>query len=797
MIVLFFSKDRPLQLDAALRSWRRHCRDAGAAAMKVLYKASTSRMLSFYRRLMVEHPAVEFVRETDFRRDTLVLLERQDLVVFSVDDSLFIRDFSLADAANALERHPDALGFSFRLGRNTTFCYMLSRAQGAPVFEKAAEGILKFDWPDAECDFGYPLEVSSSAYRGKEMLPLLKELNFKNPNTLEEALWQGRARFQQSHARLLCPEISLAFAAPVNRVQEEVKSNRAGTNPAFSADALADAFARGERVDTAALDGFTPRGCHQEVELKLVPDAPAVPWVSVVIPCYQQAGYLPEAVDSVLAQTFSDLEIIIVNDGSPDDTGDVARRLVQQHAGRKIRLLEKKNGGLADARNAGLAAAAGAFVLPLDADDKILPALLEKTAAVLQSDPTIDIVYTDVAHFGVVEKTIQAAEYDFKKLCAGNQLNYCSLYRWEVWQKAGGYNPNMIWGYEDWNFWISCGERGLRAKRIPGALLQYRVKDASMYTVAAANDKALRARIILNHPGCYDVASVAAARVVWSRPDMPAPPAAPKVSVVIPTRDRPDLLARALQSVLDQTFQDFEILVANDRGVDVSGVVARFSAKARVIYLAQPAAAGIAAARNGGMRAASGKYIAHLDDDDLYLPDHLETLVTFLEKSGQKAAYTDAWRAEEEFTGGQFKVVKREVQYSEDWDNDRILVKNFVPTLCFMHERTAGIAAGEFDENLPTHEDWDFWIQLSRVCMPAHIKKVTCEFRQRQDGASASTGHRADFLRTIPMVYKKHRALAAGNESVRQQQEKFLRGLEETAGRPSQGFTAVLRRIFR
>ena len=180
----------------------------------------------------------------------------------------------------------------------------------------------------------------------------------------------------------------------------------------------------------------------------------------------------------MVAQTFTDWEIVIVNDGSPDDTSEVARGLIKKYAGQRIRLLEKKNGGLAGARNAGIGVASGAYVLPLDADDMIEPAMLEKTVGLLEANPGVAIAYTDIAHFGVVEKNIQAAEFDFKKICLNNQLNYCSLFRREAWEWAGGYNPNMIWGYEDWDFWIGCGETGFEAKRIPGAMLRYRVKDS-------------------------------------------------------------------------------------------------------------------------------------------------------------------------------------------------------------------------------------------------------------------------------------------------------------------------------
>src|SRR5438270_8323055 len=101
---------------------------------------------------------------------------------------------------------------------------------------------------------------------------------------------------------------------------------------------------------------------QQQAELTARPAAPKPPAVSVIIPCYNQAEYLTEAVESVLAQDFTDWEIIIVNDGSRDNTTDVARRLASEHYGRSIKLVEKANGGLAEARNSGIRASAGRFV---------------------------------------------------------------------------------------------------------------------------------------------------------------------------------------------------------------------------------------------------------------------------------------------------------------------------------------------------------------------------------------------------------------------------------------------------
>ncbi len=740
MILVLFSTDQPLQSDAALCSFQRHCRDATVASVKVFYKAATSRMLSLYRRLGQEHPEADFVREGDFKRDLLLLLRDSDYVLFLANDTVFVRDFSIQAIADTLNQNGDAIGYSLRM----------DRPQKAPAFEALV------------------------VYRSQQILPLLEKTEFTNSKSLENALSRHAARFRQGHPVLLRAGQSLAFSIP---------------SPVGS---LAELFAQGQRINVEYFDRFTPEACGQAVEFKLAASAAPVPLVSVVIPCYKQALYLPEAVASVAAQTFADWEIIIVNDGSPDETGAVARQLIGQYAGRRIRLLETRNEGLARARNAGIRAAAGAYVLPLDADDKIEPAMLAKTVALLEAEPGIAIAYTDVAHFGAVSKVIQAAEYDFHKICQNNQLNYCSLYRHEVWETAGPYNSNMIWGYEDWEFWIGSGEHGFVARRIPGAFLQYRVKDSSMYTEAVDHDKDLRARIILNHPALYDSQSVREARTIWSQRPRPAPPGAPMVSVIIPTYNRPGRLADALRSVLDQTLQDFEIIVVNDNGLDVRHVIDRLNTRRKIVYLPLTVKKGISHVRNRGLRMARGKYIVHLDDDDVFLPDHLETLAGFLEKTGHKAAYTDAYRAEEKMEGGR-TVVHRAVQYSSDWDNDRIVVSNFVPTLCFMHERAAGVEAGEFDESLTTHEDWDFWIRLSRVCQPVHIKKVTCEFRVIGDGFSVTSHLRRDFLRTAKVIHRRYDALAADKKHVQLAREQVLRVLRAELGVEEDWLEVLLR----
>ena len=171
---------------------------------------------------------------------------------------------------------------------------------------------------------------------------------------------------------------------------------------------------------------------------------------------------------------------------------------------------------------------------------------------------------------------------------------------------------------------------------------------------------------------------------------------------------------------------------------------------------------GIAAARNTGLAAARGKYIAYLDDDDLFYPDHLQTLVDYLEAHPGTVAYTDAHCAFQELVNGKWTTARREVVWSRDWDNDQILVDNFVPTLCVMHPRASLEKTGKFDESLGRHEDWDLWIRLSRHFAFSHIRKVTCEFERRQDKSSLTIQGFAPFLKTMTRIHAKYAALVQG-----------------------------------
>jgi len=200
-----------------------------------------------------------------------------------------------------------------------------------------------------------------------------------------------------------------------------------------------------------------------------------MPKVSVVIPCYNYASFLAEAVASVIGQTFQDFEIIIVNDGSPDDTLEVAKGIIEKYPGYTIRLIDQPNSGVAAARNNGIRAAVGEYVLPLDADDMLAPTFIEETVAVLDGEPDVAFAYTEMQLFGDVSREQQEAEfgmdYSFKRLLTVQFIPYCNLIRKSAWEDVGGYKKIS---YEDWEFPLALGEKGHTGRFINKRLLLYR-----------------------------------------------------------------------------------------------------------------------------------------------------------------------------------------------------------------------------------------------------------------------------------------------------------------------------------
>lgn len=234
------------------------------------------------------------------------------------------------------------------------------------------------------------------------------------------------------------------------------------------------------------------------------------PRVSVIIPCYNHGRFLAGAVASVLAQSLASWEIVIVDDGSADDSAAVAERLIAAQPQRAIRLIRQPNQGLSAARNRGIAEARAAYVLTLDADDQIEPGMLAACAAVLDRAPAVGFVYTDVCMFGVEQRIWSGGAYSLAKLRFDCPMMPIVLFRRAAWAQVGGFGSNM-WpqGYEDWDFWLALAAAGWQGQHIAEPLVRYRRSNGSMLANVRRYDLELRAQMILNHPQIFPPAFLA------------------------------------------------------------------------------------------------------------------------------------------------------------------------------------------------------------------------------------------------------------------------------------------------
>ncbi|HBA87487.1 MAG TPA: glycosyltransferase family 2 protein [Geobacter sp.] len=201
------------------------------------------------------------------------------------------------------------------------------------------------------------------------------------------------------------------------------------------------------------------------------------PKVSVVIPCYNHGVFLDEAVASVLRQSCTDLEIVVVNDGSTDPfTVD----LLKSYDRPKTRVVHTQNAGLASARNTGIRNALGSYILPLDADDRIAESYLERAAAILDERPEAGVVYCDQELFGERQGLWDAPPYDRTAILFDNLVFATALYRKSDWERVGGYSSRFVYGWEDWDFWMSMTELGKQFVKLPEPLHFYRIRSSSM-----------------------------------------------------------------------------------------------------------------------------------------------------------------------------------------------------------------------------------------------------------------------------------------------------------------------------
>lgn len=222
-----------------------------------------------------------------------------------------------------------------------------------------------------------------------------------------------------------------------------------------------------------------------------------MPKISIIITAYNYGLYIEDAIKSALEQSIPSHEIIVVDDGSTDNT----KEIVQKYTG-MVKYIYQENKGLPEARNTGIKECTGDYILPLDADDRISPYYIEDIVKALEDDPSIDVVYCDLQHYGDrIDRVYMNFPLNKETFKNCNPISYCSAVR----KSLAHYNPQMKFGWEDYEQWIRLFLEGRKFKHISIAHFFYHRHGYSMINTSYKPEAVEYSNGILKylHPELY------------------------------------------------------------------------------------------------------------------------------------------------------------------------------------------------------------------------------------------------------------------------------------------------------
>lgn len=340
------------------------------------------------------------------------------------------------------------------------------------------------------------------------------------------------------------------------------------------------------------------------------------PEVTVVVACYDQGHFLDDAIRSVFEQTFTSWEIVVVDDGSTDaETRTVLDRL----AWPRTQVLRQDNRGLPAARNAGVRAARGRYVVPLDADDQLEDGFLEELRDALEAQPDAAYAHCWARLFGDVDAIYATRPFNPYQQLLSNGVVGCVLLRRDAWAAVDGYAEDMTQGNEDWDLWLRLLAAGWEQVQVRAPLFRYRKHGVSMSVETEARFEHAQARMPARHPALYTRRSLRERKAAFY----------PWVSVMVSARSDLPELAR-------QTLDDVELVA---RGA-VAGADRLATTRG---WTCRQAGADVATA----VRTARGKFLIDWDAVQTAASDLLQTLASILEEHDDAAGAVPAGRSQE------------------------------------------------------------------------------------------------------------------------------------------------------
>lgn len=556
------------------------------------------------------------------------------------------------------------------------------------------------------------------------------------------------------------------------------------------------------------------------------------PLLTVVIPTFNYGRFLGQAVRSVLEQGIDSIEVLVLDNASVDET----RQVMQAFAGdSRVRYMRnRRNIGASYNLHNGIWIASGEFLYILHADDFIRPGHLRRLLSMMGENPQVAVGYSPI-----IWVDEQGRELNGPKHTGHRQVDYvggrnemadllihdnyitpsATLYRRAALRSTWRRFRNIS-GAGDWSTNILMAERfpDFAFVSTPGICYRYHAAQHSSEFYSSNAPLADHIRIIegvfergtedrlrgrerevaahlerrlARYPQERDSELGSRARQLCERLEELARQGEEVLfSIILTTYNRPGLLKDALASVGNQSLRDFEVILINDCGDPVESLVSDYDFP--ITYIRQGRNRGLSAARNAGLKLARGRYIVYLDDDDIYLPNHLAVLAEALERNPQSVVYTAVEYVTEKLEGDKRIELDRSMPLKHDaYDRNRLFIQNYIPVNTWAHPRSMLAVVGEFDTGLTAFEDWDMLLRLAARYPFVYIPQVTAEVHQRP---SAGNDHmlgreQKNFVALYQKLYERHSDL--GSEVVRAGRQELLKRLGANTEKSSRKFTAA------
>ncbi|MEH6493214.1 glycosyltransferase [Halopseudomonas sp.] len=544
------------------------------------------------------------------------------------------------------------------------------------------------------------------------------------------------------------------------------------------------------------------------------------PLLSVIIPAYNYGRFLKQTISSVLDQGYADIEILVLDNASTDHTAEVLRAFSKESRVRYIR--NSRNVGPSYNVLNGIQIAQGQYLSILMADDYYNPGYLSGLLPRLLENPDVVVGYTAIRWVneqGEVLKMPRHPGYQKQDYVGGrNEVaellihdNYippsAALIQREPFLQVWRRDPALN-GAGDWLSMLQVAEKHPDFIFLSEPGVTYRAHSAQLSTEfyssnapladhirlvegvfeRAAESKLrgrelgvaahLRRRLALYPAEQSSALGLRVAELCKQLEALAACDDEVLFSVILTTYNRPAMLLDALRSLAAQSLKDFEVILVNDHGDRVEAALDEFSFPLTYVYKGRNQ--GLSAARNTGLALARGRYVCYLDDDDMYLPDHLAVLAKAFETQPGAVIYTGVEYVTEEVKDSERRVLKRSEPFRhERFDKERLFIHNYIPVNTWAHPRELIQDAGEFDTGLTAFEDWDMLLRLAALRPLLHVPQVTAQVRTRE-GDGSEDDHmlgreREKFAALYQEMYRRHSDL--GSERVRQGRSVQLQSL--------------------